>query len=53
MSQESVVIVTVDARRRVTLGRLATCHMYIVSVDAGGVIVLTPATVIPKPVVAK
>lgn len=41
-------ILTVDPRKRVTLGSLAgEYEMYVANVDAQGVITLTPAELIP------
>lgn len=42
-------VLEVDTRRRVTLGKLAEHNMYIVDVEPGGVITLTPAVVVPRP----
>lgn len=41
-------IVEVDSRRRITLGKLAIHDLYLVDVEPGGTIILTPAVVIPR-----
>ena len=39
------LLVTLDSRRRLSLGKLATHSHYFVRVDEDGVIILTPAVV--------
>jgi len=50
MSSEDGVLVARDARGRVNLMRLAGSHYYLAKVEPGGVIVLTPAVVVPAKV---
>jgi hypothetical protein len=47
MSDDEPDVVEVDARRRISLGRRATHSRYIITVEDDGVIVLTPAVVVP------
>ena len=42
------VLIEVDARRRVSLGALATAERYIAESDASGVITLSPAVVMTE-----
>jgi len=42
------VIIEVDARKRVSLGGLATAERYIADVDDSGVITLSPAVVMTE-----
>lgn len=41
------LLIEVDARKRITLGRLAEHERYIGTIEEGGIIVLTPAEVVP------
>lgn len=45
------VMLAVDGRMRVTLGKLATCAQYLANVEGDGTIVLTPAVIVPLAVV--
>lgn len=45
--EESPTLLEVDGRRRISLGALAEHKYYLTAVDPDGVIVLTPAVVVP------
>jgi hypothetical protein len=43
---ENQLLLTLDSRRRISLGALAKYDRYFATVEAGGIIVLTPAIVL-------
>jgi hypothetical protein len=53
MSQDNRKLLELDGRRRISLGALATHNYYLIDVQDDGVIVLTPANVIPVTVHVK